>query len=113
MQEDLVIRPADTVTLALNQMTNVTFNCECTLGVACGEPFWSLEIEGKIITTEDSRDEDTLDQRGITFSSTATTAVISIPDTVENNKTLISCAAFIGGIVFSAAVEVIIIGESE
>ena len=37
-------------------------------------------------------------QRGIIFSSAATTTVVSIPDTVENKNALISCAALLFGI---------------
>ena len=116
MQDLIIIQPEGTVTVALNQIKNVTFNCqiECTLGDICGPPFWVLEKEQNIITSNDIRDKDIFAQRGITFSSAATTAVISIPDTVENNNTLIYCAAFIfGGAEFSAIVELLIIGESE
>ena len=47
------------------------------------------------------------------FSSSSTSAVISIPDTMENNNTQIWCAAFLfGGIEFSdPPVRVTIIGE--
>ena len=113
--QDLIIQPASTVTLALNQMVNATFNCECTVDDACSQPYWSLENEGNTITTTDNNDKDSFAQRGITYSSPSTiTAVINIPDTVENNNTKISCAAFLfGGTEFSTAVELIIIGESE
>ena len=95
-------------------MRNATFSCECTHGDFCGQPFWSLENDGSTITTNNNIDLETFAQRGMTFSSTATTAVISIPDTVENNNTLVTCAAFLfGGNEFSAEVELIIIGESE
>ena len=95
-------------------MTNATFSCECTHGDLCGQLFWSLENEGSTFATSDYNDLETFTQRGITFSSTATTAVISIPDRVENN-TLVSCAAIVlGGIEFSdPPVRLIIIGESE
>ena len=113
--QDLIVQPVGMVTLALNQMRNATFSCECTLGdELCGQPYWSLEDNGNFITTIDNNDIETLAQRGITYSSTHTTAVISIPDTVENNNTLIACAALLfGAIEFSAVVELIIIGESE
>ena len=50
--------------------------------------------------------KDSFAQRGITYSSPTTiTAVINIPDTVENNNTKISCAAFLlGGTEFSVGV---------
>ena len=115
--QDLIIRPADTVTLALNQMRNATFSCECTLDdELCSEPYWGLENDGNIISTDYEDDIEIFAQRGITYSSNInrTMAVISIPDTVENNNTLIYCAAFIfGGAEFSAIVELLIIGESE
>ena len=112
--QDLIIRLAETVILALNQMTNATFNCECTVDDACGQPFWSIENEGNTFVTNYRNHLETIAQRGITFSSANTTAVISIPDTAENNNTLISCGAFLfGGNDFSASVEVLIIGESE
>ena len=113
--QNLIIRPADTVTLTLNQMRNATFSCECMLGdELCNQPYWSLENDGNSITTIDNNDIETFAQHGITYSSTRTTAVISIPDTVENNNTLIACAAFLfGSTEFSAVVALIIIGESE
>ena len=113
--QDLIVEPEGTVTLTLNQMRNATFSCECTLGdELCNQPHWSLENDGKAIITSDNSDIETFAQRGITFSSTRTTTVISIPDTAENNNTLIACAAFLfGAAEFSAVVELIIIGESE
>ena len=96
-------------------MTNATFSCECTHGDLCRQPFWRLENEGRIFVTNNDRDLETFTQQGMTFSSAVTTAVISIPDTVENNNTLVSCAALVlGGIEFSdPPVRLIIIGESE
>ena len=103
------------VILALNQTTRANFSCNCTHGDLCGQPFWSLENEGSTFVTNNNNDLETFTQRGITFSSAAATAVISIPDTVENNNTLISCGAFLfGGNEFNEPpVELIIIGESE
>ena len=113
--QDLIVQPQGMVTLALNQMGNATFNCECTVGNECRQPYWSIENEGNTITTNDKKDIDSFDERGITYSNpTTTTAVISIPDTVENNNTKISCVAFLfGGTEFSTPVKLIIIGESE
>ena len=105
------------ITLALNQMINATLSCECTLGDGCSQPYWTLgmdNVKEKLIATNDNKDKDTLAQRGITYSSAATTAVISIPDTAVNNNTLINCAMLISGTTeFSAEVELIIIGESK
>jgi hypothetical protein len=110
--QDFNVQPPGTVTLALNQMKNATFNCECT---GCF-PYWSLENEGIRIATNDNDDTDSFIERGITYRSTSdSTTVITIPDRAENNNTLISCAAFIsGGSEFSdPPVKLIIIGELE
>ena len=96
-------------------MRNATFSCECTLGdESCTQPYWSLENDGNLISTNHEDDIEIFAQRGITYSSNRITAVISIPDTVENSNTKIFCAAFLfGGNEFSAVVALIIIGESE
>ena len=94
-------------------MSNATFHCTC---VECtydsSSPGWSLENEGRFLNTDD---RIMLAQRGIMFSSSSTSAVISIPDTVENNNTWIVCAAFLfGSIEFSGPpVKVTTIGEIE
>ena len=109
------MQPEGTVALPLNQRRNATINCECTAGSECSQPYWSLETNGATITTEDDRDTHKFAERGITYSnsSDSTTTFISIPDTVVNNNTLISCAALLyGGTEFSKQVELIIIGES-
>ena len=115
--QHLTVCPGGTnFTLALNQMKNANFTCECTAGIACTPPFWSLTNEGVIIvTSESSGDEGKFAERGITYSSSSTTAFITIPDTVENNNTIISCGALLfGGNEFSnPRVKLIIIGESE
>ena len=95
-------------------MRNATFNCECTVGIDCSQPYWHIETNGATITTDDDRDTVKFAERGITFStsSDSTMAFISIPDTVENNNTMISCAALLfGGTEFSNQVELIIVGE--
>lgn len=106
-----IVQPGNT-TLALNQMSNATFHCVCD---ECETPpHWSLANEGQLLSTDSDSDRTTLAQRGITYSRSGTSAMISIPDTVENNNTRISCVGFIsGGTDFSNQVEVIIIGESE
>ena len=115
--QDLIVRPSGTISIPLNQMNAANFTCECTLdNNACSPPFWSLVNEGVTITTsESSGDEDSFAERGITYSCSSTTAFITIPDTVENNNTMISCGAFLfGGNEFSRPpVELIIIGESK
>ena len=106
---------SDDTILALNQMINATFRCTCIAGDDCtSPPFWSLENGGRYFATNDDDDAIILAERGITYSSSGTSAVISIPDTVENNNTLIFCAGFIsGGIEFSdPPIKLIIIGKS-
>jgi hypothetical protein len=110
----LEIQPGDT-TLLLNQMSNATFHCTC-IDCASGSdspPYWSLENEGRVLITVDKADRVILSQRGIMFSSSSSSAIISIPDTVENNNTQIYCAAFLfGSVEFSdQPVTVTIIGE--
>ena len=56
-----------------------------------------MENQDRHLSTNDNADKVILDQQGITYSSSATSAVISIPDTVENNNTLLMCAAFLSG----------------
>ena len=95
-------------------MSNATFHCtcvECTSDLS--SPGWSLEIAGIVLSTQDVNDIMMLEQRGIMFSSSSTSAVISIPDTVENSNTQIWCAAFLfGSMEFSdPPVRVTIIGE--
>ena len=110
----LEVQPGDT-TLFLNHTINATFHCTCVeCASASSPPGWSLENEGISLSTDDENDRMTLAQRGIIFSSSSTSAVISIPDTVENNNTLISCFAFLfGSIEFSdpPVKVIIIIGE--
>ena len=106
---------SDDTILALNQMINATFQCTCIAGDDCtSPPFWSLENGGRYFTTNDDDDAIILAKRQITYSSSGTSAIISIPDTVENNNTLIFCAGFIsGGIEFSdPPIKLIIIGKS-
>jgi hypothetical protein len=98
-------------------MENANFTCECTLGIDCTQPYWSLENEGITIITAENNDKDKVRfaERGINYTSTsASTTFITIPDRVENNNTLISCAAVLfGGVEFSnPQVKLIIIGES-
>ena len=113
--QDLIIRPVGKISIPLNQMNAANFTCECILGIGCSPPFWSLvNHEGVTITTmENSNDEDSFAERGITYSSSSTEAFITIPATVENNDTMISCGAFLSGTEFSDPAELIVIGESE
>ena len=72
-----------------------------------------MENQGRHLATNDANDEAILAERGITYSSNAKSAVISIPDRVENNNTMLSCAAFLsGGTELSDPVTLTIIGES-
>ena len=70
--------------------------------------------QGRHLATNDAEDEIILAQQGITYSSNAKSAVISIPDRVENNNTNITCTGFLFGTTeFSEpAVKLTIIGES-
>ena len=106
---------SDDTILALNQMINATFRCTCIAGDACTiPPFWSIENGGRYFTTNDDDDAIILAERGITYGSSGTSAVISIPATAKNNNTLIFCAGLIsGGIEFSdPPIKLIIIGKS-
>ena len=105
------VQPGDT-TLPLNQMSNATFHCTCN--ECTSPPVWSLENGGRYFITDNDGDRMILAERGITYSSSGTSAVISIPDTAENNNTMISCAAFLfGGSEFSYPVKLTIIGEPQ
>jgi hypothetical protein len=89
------VQPGD-VTLELNEMSNATFNCTCDACII--RPlFWTLENEAGTLqlATNNMSDQAMLDQRGISYSSTITTAVITIPSTVENNNTQIRCAGIL------------------
>ena len=69
--------------------------------------------QGRHLATNDDADTVILAERGITFSGSANSAVISIPDRVENNNTNITCAGFLfGSTEFSDPVTLTIIGES-
>ena len=110
MQQFFIVQPGDT-TLTLNQMSNATFQCTCA--DCTSPPHWTIESDGRHLATNDVTDAVSLAQRGITYSSSATSAVISIPDTTENNNTRIFCAVFLfGGAEFSDPVKLTIIGES-
>ena len=106
------VQPGDTI-LILNQMSNATFHCSCD--ECTSPPYWSLENGGRYLTTVDNSDRMILAERGILFSSSGTSAIISIPDTVENNNTIISCASFnFGSAEFSDPPFIVtIIGESK
>ena len=113
---DVIVRPEGTISLPLNQTNNASFTCECIVSDdhEC-QIFWSLANKGVSLSTLDDDDKVTLFERGITCSRNGTTAFITIPDTEENNNTMISCLVlFSGGTYFSdSPVTLIIIGESE
>ena len=71
-----------------------------------------MENQGRHLATNDDDDKVILAQRGIIFSSSANSIVISIPDRVENNNTIIMCGGFFGSTEFSDPVTLTIIGES-
>ena len=72
-----------------------------------------MDNQGRHLATNDDADKIILAQRGITYSSSANTTDISIPDKTENNNTLLTCTAFLnGGTEFSDPVRLTIIGES-
>lgn len=84
------VEPGD-VTLELTEMSNATFNCICSICII--RPlFWMLENEAGTLATNNMNDQAMLNQRGISYSSTITSTVITIPGTVENNNTQIRCA---------------------
>ena len=69
--------------------------------------------QGRYLSTNDDADKVILAQRGITYSSSSMSAIISIPDRVENTNTMLTCTAFLfGGTEFSDPVTLTIIGES-
>ena len=69
--------------------------------------------QGRHLATNDDADEVILAERGITYSSNTKSAVINIPDGVENNNTMLTCTTFLfGGTEFSDPVILTIIGES-
>ena len=78
-------------------------------------PYWSLVNGDNHFSTNYDIDRMILAERGITYSSSGTSAVISIPDTVENNNTIIYCVSFLNrGSEFSdPPVIVTIISKSE
>ena len=105
-----IVQPGNTI-IALNQMSNATFQCTCPNCTTL--PYWTMENQGRYLATNDDVEEVILAERGITYSSSAKSAVISIPVTVENNNTLLVCAAFLfGGTEFSEQVTLTIIGKS-
>ena len=110
----LMVQPNDTI-LLLNQMSNAPFNCICndTKEGQCPISLsWTIQNNGKHLSTEDSDDRMILNQRGITYSSTSPSAVISIPDTVENNDTMIFCGGISSGeTFFSNIVKLTIVGK--
>ena len=109
-----IVQPGDTI-LALNQMSNATFQCTCIVDDECtSPPYWSLENGGRHFVTNDNDDRVILAERGIFYSSGGISAIISIPDKVENNNTQIFCAGlFSGAVEFSdPPVQLIIIGKS-
>ena len=106
-----IVQPGD-ITLALNQMSNATFNCSCPGCDPEQPPYWTLEIDGDDFDITDPSDRPRLALRGISFNLSGLPVVISIPDRIENNNTMVMCAAFLGGIEFSDPVKVTIIGRS-
>lgn len=108
------VQPGD-VTLELNEMRNATFSCTCTACII--RPlFWTLEYEAGTLqlATNNVTDQAMLNQRGISYSSTNTTAVITIPGTIENNNTQIRCAGILNTAEideFSSPFTLTIIGE--
>ena len=104
------VQPGNTI-IALNLMSNATFQCTCP--DCTTPPYWTMENQGRHLSTNDDADKVILAQRGIAYSSSANTTDISIPDKTENNNTLLICAAFQFGVTeFSDPVTLTIIGES-
>ena len=76
------IQPGDT-TIALYQMSNATFHCTCTDCQARNPPHWTVENQDRHLATNDDADKVILAQRGITYGSSSTSAVISIYNNIE------------------------------
>ena len=93
---DFTVEPSGNTFVPLNQMTNVTFHCNVSSGV----PFWSVIPDPSMqifLSTQDNRDVETLNRRGIFFSIRDTFANITIPGVAENNGTVIYCGRRIHG----------------
>ena len=105
--------PRDTIT-ALNQTSNATFHCTCTECNLTAPLYWILlrpHFEERFYDTNSNG--TILSQRGITYSSSDSSAIITIPDRIENNNTILWCAAFLpeGGSDLSNSVIVAFFGK--
>ena len=86
---DFTIDPGD-VTVAQNQMRNVTFRC--SLSDPSLSPYWIVKFpDTQNLSTRDNDNEAVLNQRGVIYSSSN----MMIPGVLMNNVTLVSCAAFV------------------
>ena len=105
----ITIDPAD-VTVALNQMQNVTF--QCSLSDPSLRIHWIVKFPDitKNLSTRDNSDMPVLTQRGVTYDSSS----VTIPGVLRNNGTLIRCATIIfttGVTEFSDLGELIVAGK--
>ena len=76
---------------------------------------WTLhypDTADRYLSTHDDNDKAIIEEHGIHFYSGETVANITIPGTVENNRTQIWCTILDGGVTeFSDEIEIIIAGN--
>ena len=102
--------------ITLNQMFNVTFQCQVNSTGHSYKPMWTLYYPDtdRFLSTHDDDDKEIIEEHGIDFYSGETVANITIPGTVENNRTLVHCTIFHNGVTeFSNQIEIIIAGKFE
>ena len=97
------------MTVPLNQMRNVTF--QCSLSNPSFRPHWNVKFpDTEYLSTRDINDIQVLAQRGVIYDSSS----VTVPGVLMNNSTLVCCAAFdfsTGMTEVSDPVQLIIAGE--
>ena len=105
---DFTLDPGD-VTVALNQMRNVTFRC--SLSNPSLRLNWIVKFpDTQNLSTRNNGDIVVLAQRGVIYNSSS----LTIPGVLMNNSTLVRCATFVfaeGVTKISDPVRLIIAGE--
>lgn len=101
-------------TIHLNQMQNITFQCRVNSIGHSDKPMWTLHYPDtdQFLSTQDDNDKDIIEEHGIHYYSGETVANITIPGTVENNRTQVWCTTLHSGVTeFSDSIEIIIAGK--
>lgn len=101
-------------TIQLSQMLNITIQCQVNSIDHSYKPIWKLHYPniGRFLSTDNDIDKILLEEHGISFYSGETLANITIPGTVENNRTQIWCTTLHSGVTeFSDQIEIIIAGK--